>query len=86
MVDEFSNELQVNENTPPAYITQAEDDKVVDVDNSIVYFESLKHHNVPAEMHIYPKGNHGFVLSQPTEEWMMPILKWMKNSKFISNE
>lgn len=85
IIDEFSNELQVDENTPPAYITQTEDDKVVDVDNSIVYFESLRHHHVPAEMHIYPRGNHGFVLFQPTEEWMMPIFKWMKNSKWINN-
>ena len=84
LIDEFSNELQVDENTPPAYITQAADDKVVDVDNSIVYFESLRHHNVPVEMHIYPKGNHGFVLKQPTDEWMMLIFKWMKNSKFIN--
>jgi acetyl esterase/lipase len=83
IIDEFSNELQVNENTPPAYITQAGDDKVVDVDNSIVYWEALRHHNVPAELHIYPIGNHGFVLRQPTEEWMKPIFKWMKNSKFI---
>ncbi len=83
IIDEFSNELQVNENTPPAYITQAADDKVVDVDNSIVYWEALRHHNVSAELHIYPKGNHGFVLRQPTEEWMKPIFMWMKNSKFI---
>jgi acetyl esterase/lipase len=85
IIDEFSNELHVDENTPPAYITQAADDKVVDVDNSIVYFESLRHHNVPVEMHIYPKGNHGFVLRRPTEEWMKPIFKWMKNSKWINN-
>jgi acetyl esterase/lipase len=85
IIDEFSNELQVNGNTPPAYITQTEDDKVVSVNNSIVYFESLKYHNVPAELHIYPKGNHGFVLFQPTDEWMMPIFKWMKNSKWIDN-
>jgi len=81
IIDEFSNELQVDENTPPAYITHAGDDKVVDVDNSIVYYEKLRRHNVPAEMHIYPKGNHGFVLFHPTEEWMMPIFEWMKNSK-----
>ena len=85
VIDEFSNELQVDENTPPAYITQAADDKVVDVDNSIDYFEALRHHNVPVEMHIYPKGNHGFVLFRSTEEWMMPLFKWMKNSKWISN-
>jgi len=85
VIDQFSNELQVDEKTPPAYITHAGDDKVVDVDNSIVYYEKLRQHNVPVELHVYPKGNHGFVLSQPTEEWMMPIFKWMKNSKWINN-
>jgi acetyl esterase/lipase len=83
-INEFSNEFQVDENTPPAYITQAGDDKVVDVDNSIVFYESLRHHKVPAEMHLYPKGGHGFVLSLKTEEWMAPIFKWMKNSKWIN--
>jgi acetyl esterase/lipase len=78
IIDEFSNELHVDENTPPAYITQAGDDKVVDVDNSIVYWEALRHHNVSAELHIYPKGNHGFVLRQPYEEWMKPIVKWIE--------
>ena len=69
VIDDFSNEMRVTNKTPPAYITQAADDKVVDVDNSIVYFEALRHHKVPVEMHIYPKGNHGFVLFQPIEEW-----------------
>jgi acetyl esterase/lipase len=82
VIDRFSNELQVDEKTPPAYITHAGDDKVVDVDNSIVYYEKLRQHNVPAELHIYPKGNHGFVLPQLTEEWMMPVFKWMKISNF----
>jgi len=85
IIDEFSNELQVDENTPPAYITHAGDDKVVDVDNSIIFYEKLRHHKVAAELHIYPKGDHGFVLFQKTEDWMMPIFKWMKNSKWINN-
>ena len=83
-IDEFSNELQVDDNTPPAYITQAEDDKTVTVDNSIVYFEKLRHHNVPAELQIYPKGGHGFVLRMKTSDWMEPIFKWMKRSGFIN--
>lgn len=78
LIDFYSNELQVNENIPPAYITHTGDDKVVDVENSLEYYNALKKKNVPAEMHIYPKGNHGFVLSQPIEEWMQPILKWLK--------
>lgn len=64
----------------------AGDDKVVDVENSISYYLALKRHNVPAEMHIYPKGNYGFVLRQSTEEWMLPIFKWMKKSGWIDNE
>jgi acetyl esterase/lipase len=84
MIEEFSNELHVDNNTPPAYITQAGDDKTVDVDNSIVYYEKLRHHKVAAELHLYPHGGHGFVLFQKTEDWMAPIFKWMKNSKWIS--
>ena len=83
IIDEFSNELHVDENTPPAYITQAGDDKTVDVDNSIVYYEALRHHNVAAELHLYPHGGHGFVLRLKTEDWMECIFKWMKNSKWI---
>lgn len=83
IIDEFSNELHVDVNTPPAYITQAGDDKTVDVDNSIVYYEALRHHNVAAELHLYPHGGHGFVLRLKTEDWMAPIFKWMKNSNFI---
>jgi acetyl esterase/lipase len=78
VVDQFSNELQVNENAPPAYITHAADDKVVDVDNSIDYFEQLRHHNVSVEMHIYPKGGHGFVFRH--KGWMEPLLQWIKEN------
>ena len=86
IINLFSNELQVNNDSPPAYITHAGDDKLVDVDNSIFYYEQLRHHGVAAELHIYPKGNHGFVLRQSTEEWMKPIFRWMKNSKLIENK
>lgn len=74
--DLFSNELQVDEDTPPAYITHAADDKTVDVDNSVEYFEALRHHNVPVEMHLYPKGGHGFIFGY--KDWIEPLLKWMK--------
>ena len=75
-INEYSNELQVTNNTPPTYITHAADDKTVDVDNSIAYFEGLRHHNVDVEMHIYPKGGHGFIFRQP--DWIEPLLLWMK--------
>lgn len=73
----YSNELQVTAQTPPAFLIHAADDKVVDVDNSIAYFEALRHHKIPVEMHIYPKGNHGFVLNIPIDDWMSLCMKWM---------
>jgi acetyl esterase/lipase len=81
VVDLFSNELQVDANTPPAYITHAADDKLVDVDNSIGYFEKLRQNNISVEMHIYPKGGHGFIFRH--EGWMEPLFKWLKDSSYI---
>jgi acetyl esterase/lipase len=82
-IDLFSNELQVTKTSPPAYLTHAADDKVVDVDNTIAYFEKLRHNNVDVEMHIYPKGGHGFIFRQ--KGWMAPLLLWMKTNKWIDN-
>jgi acetyl esterase/lipase len=84
IIDQFSNELHVNSNTPPAYLTHAGDDQLVDVDISIFFYEKLRQHKVDAELHIYPKGGHGFVLFQKTEDWMEPIIKWMKFSNWIT--
>jgi acetyl esterase/lipase len=81
VIDQYSNELQVTANTPPAYLTHAADDKVVDVDNSIAYFENLRHHHVDVEMHIYPKGGHGFIFRQP--DWIDSLFLWMKKNKWM---
>ncbi len=79
IIDLFSNELQVGHNTPPTYITHAGDDKLVDVDNSIVFYEKLRHNKVQAELFIYPKGGHGFVFGLPPDQWLGPIYQWMKS-------
>jgi acetyl esterase/lipase len=81
--DLFSNELQVTANTPPTYITHAGDDRLVDVDNSIAFYEALRHAGVPAELHLYPKGGHGFVMGQPAEKWTTPLFTWMESQKII---
>lgn len=80
-VNLFSNELQVQVNTPPTYLTHTADDKVVDVDNSIVYFEKLRNHKVPVEMHIYPKGDHGFIFKHPG--WMEPLFGWLESNAWL---
>lgn len=81
-VDAYSNELQITGNTPPAYITHAGDDNLVVVENSLSYYEQLLKHDVPAELHLYPEGGHGFVFRHPIDEWMHPLFRWLRNSGF----
>lgn len=76
----FSNEQQITTETPPTWLTHAGDDTVVPVGNSIRFYEALVKNKVPAEMHLYPKGGHGFVLFEPTEEWMQPLFLWMRKN------
>jgi acetyl esterase/lipase len=57
--------------TPPTFILQAEDDPVHE-ENALVYFQTLKEANIPAELHLYAKGGHGYGL-RPTD---LPITHW----------
>lgn len=77
----FSNDLQVNANTPPTWITHTGDDTVVPVENSIRFYQQLIKNKVLAEMHLYPSGNHGFVLELPCDQWMQPLFDWMEKSR-----
>ena len=76
----FSNDRQVTGDTPPTWLTQTGDDSIVPVKNSILFYEALIRNKVSAEMHLYPKGDHGFVLYLPTGQWMAPLFEWMKRS------
>lgn len=81
-IDKFSNELQVNKQTPIAFLVHASDDNAVSMENSIRYFTSLKLAGVPAEIHIYEKGGHGFGLASGRNSsestWPEACRKWMK--------
>lgn len=83
-ITNFSNELQVNSETPPTWLTHTGDDTVVPVENSIRFYQELIKNKIPSEMHLYPKGNHGFVLSIPAAEWMRPLFSWMENSGIVN--
>ncbi|MDR6785220.1 acetyl esterase/lipase [Pedobacter africanus] len=78
----FSNENQVTRDTPPAYLTHTGDDQVVKVDNSIVFYRALQQHKVDSELHLFAKGDHGFVLKLPPGEWMQPIYRFMERQGF----
>jgi acetyl esterase/lipase len=55
----LASEIKVNENTPPTFIMQTEDDPI-NVENALYYYLALKKYKVPAEMHLYPAGKHGY--------------------------
>jgi pectinesterase len=75
----FSNELQVTKNTPPSFLVQAADDGAVPVENSLRYYEACVKNKVPAEMHLYPKGGHGFGMYNKTtdDNWLERLKNWL---------
>ncbi len=82
MVDHFSNELQVTKDTPPTLLIHAGDDKAVPVENSILFYQALLKNEVAAEMHIYPKGGHGFALAignSHLTSWTTLFSEWLKH-------
>jgi acetyl esterase/lipase len=76
----FSNEEQVRENTPPAFLVHAEDDSVVLIANSTEFRSALEKYNIPTKLLTYPKGGHGFGLNNPTSDvqWFDLFVDWLQ--------
>jgi acetyl esterase/lipase len=84
-IKRFSNELQVNEKTPPAFMVHSADDQAVPVKNSIEYYEQLVKFKIPSELHVFQKGGHGYGLggSKDTQSaWPGLCISWLKASGF----
>jgi acetyl esterase/lipase len=85
MITHFSNELQVTSDTPPTFLVHSTDDKSVPVKNSLLFYEALAKSGVPAEMHIYPQGGHGFALGihgSYEQTWIHRLKDWLDNLMF----
>lgn len=81
LINDFSNELQVDEGTPPTFIIQASDDPIVPVQNALRYYEALVKNHVEVEMHMYPTGGHGFALARDDaylSTWTDRLAAWLK--------
>jgi acetyl esterase/lipase len=84
-VKHFSNELLVDALTPPAFLVHSADDRAVPVKNSIVYFEELNKNKIPAELHIFRKGGHGYGLSSGNgtqSAWPLLCINWLGSMGF----
>ena len=78
----YSNEKQVTEKTPRAFIVLADDDGAVPPINSAWYYAALKEHGVPANIHVYPSGGHGFGNMQNWKyngPMLIDLADWLKS-------
>lgn len=86
IIQNFSNELQVTNQTPPAFLALADDDATVKPRNSIEYYLALKREGIPAELHIFKEGGHGFGMNKkgkPHDQWPLMLIEWMKAMKYF---
>lgn len=95
MTENTTNEYQLNpkvpvtKNVPPTFLLQAEDDHVDNVDDALTYYIALKDAGVPAEMHLYAQGNHGFGLRPtklPITQWPQLVETWLNTIGMTSNK
>ncbi len=84
-VDLYSNEKQVTSQTPPAIMLLSDDDRAVPSQNSVNYYLALKRAGVPAAMHIYPSGGHGWGIRENFKfhkEMMADLKAWIQQLTF----
>jgi dipeptidyl aminopeptidase/acylaminoacyl peptidase len=88
LVNEYSNELQVTEQTPPTFLVHASDDDAVISMNSIAFYDSLISKKIPAEIHIYQSGGHGFgtIIKNSQERWMDRCESWLKFNGWLQSK
>jgi acetyl esterase/lipase len=77
--DELARDIRVSKKTPPTFFAHAGDDGV-SVDNSVIMYRALRKAGVPAELHVYASGGHGFGLrpsKKPCSTWPQRCAEWM---------
>ena len=89
LVENLSNERQVTTRTPPTFLVHGNDDKGVPAENSIFFYLALRKAEVPAEMHIYENGRHGFGLGKKfgaVSSWPVRCEEWMRGRGLLDKK
>ncbi len=76
----FSGELNVTDDTPPAFLWHTAEDGAVPVENSLALAKALSDHRVPFELHVFPKGAHGMGLAESSpsvRQWTGLLQNWL---------
>ncbi len=86
--NELSNETQVTPQTPPTFLFSTTNDRTVPVMNSVLFYEALLHAGVPAEIHIFEQGHHGYGLAQDNPQlrmWPVLLQNWLHLHGWMAN-
>ena len=86
-IEHLSVERRVTKETPPTFIAVTEEDRTVPVENSLMFYQALRTAGVPAELHIWPHGGHGFGMQQNVGEaatWPDRCEAWMRASGWLT--
>jgi acetyl esterase/lipase len=78
-------ELTVTAETPPTFLVHADDDRL-SAENSVRFYLALKKAGVPAELHVYSKGGHGFgILNRglPSSAWPLRFEQWLRQMDLV---
>lgn len=89
LVDLMSNEKQVTAQTPPTFLIHTGNDGAVPVENSLAFFDACRAAKVPAELHVFESGPHGFGLGQPGKPysaWPKLCEEWMRGRKLLEKK
>jgi acetyl esterase/lipase len=82
LMAKLSNDTQVTARTPPTFLVAASDDDAVSPLNSVHFYSALVKAGVPAELHLYDHGRHGFgmaALDPEVSDWMSALMKWLES-------
>lgn len=84
-IDFYSNELHITAQTPPAFLVHSSDDQVVKSENSILFYQGLVKNKIPAELHIYQNGGHGYGMNNKTttDHWMDRCRSWLLSNGWM---
>lgn len=83
--ENLAPEIKVTKQTPPTFLAQATDDQV-NSENCVRLYLALKKAGVPAEMHLYASGGHGFGMrpsANPSSQWPKRCEEWMRERKIL---
>lgn len=79
---DYSSDMQVTRATPRAFIALTDDDRVVQPANGVNYYIELYRHDVPASLHVYPSGEHGFGMLTSFKyhaEMLLDLKAWLQS-------